>query len=835
MNLGDMPISGKKKGGKRGKKRAAEEEEEEEETIRCVCGVTSDDGTGDAWIACDNCGVWQHNVCVGVSTFDDEIPKNYMCEECDPTFHEELLNALARGEKLWEVRKIEFQEGTKKKGKRGKAKRASEGIELIQGLIQGANGKAKSPSTPIQEVKKKDTPAKGGSSKRKGRDESQDKESAKVRSTQLLAFNMLTRPKVRKVSAAHITPKQKSPPSGLPTKMSELDVDRAKIANLIFKALKHTIPIAVKTGLYAYSPGDTLDTKAERLAIQIEDAIRGEQPSTSYTNQCRKIVANLKTNQELCNGLLNHTLTPKTLAGMTSDDMASQELKQQTAEMKARADKASIMITEDEGPRIRRTHKGDEIVEGDDGTVANDIPLSSRQRRRSMLDPNADMATRSRENSPANDVPLPTGADYRSQDDIRGHVPPKAPLNVDTKRAPVRKSSQPNFDYNSVLQSVPAHSPTGTSHIRRPSGNVVPKTGPGDDPDIDRLLQDDGNESPPYSPAEYDSDPEIIWKGMVDMDSIAKFPAVAKHVGGADVTRTANPPMTWGDILQKDLRVAGRIDQDKANEYLCSLRYSPPTDVVVVNITPTGELAVGHFNDMFHYFHSKNRYGVLTNKGIGNIRDTYLVPVPASPGALPDFIINLEGHRIPEDRPENMILVALVIRNNWEEQHHQSFNTSMDAQSPSIQNHHVRQLSISGTGTGPAMSPIAPPNASFPNIGPPPHHPPQLSREDIQRRQEQEMAQRQGEETARAILGHHAQAPTVGFLMPQAFQMRALEWEVIKGILETDEKARIDLSHLSTVLEHRMSQQPQPQQQQTQPAGPPPPQQGPTPPHVPNA
>lgn len=808
-----MPTTGKKRGGKRGRKAAQQEEEEEEaepETIRCVCGVDTDDGSGEAWIACDNCGVWQHNVCVGVSTFDDEVPDNYLCEQCDPVFHTELLNAKARGELLWEVRKAEFLEGSKKKGKRGKAKRTSDQPELPR----GTNGKAKSPSTPIPEIKKKDTPAKGGSSKRKVRDESHDKESAKV----------------QKVSAAHVTAKQKSPPSGLPTKITELPEDRQKIANFLFKNLKYAIPIAVKGGLYAYSPGDTLETKAERLAIQIEDAVRAQQPPTSYGAQCRKIAANLKTNQELCNGLLNRTLSPQTLAGMTSDDMASQELKQQTAEMKARADKASIMITEDDVPRIRRTHKGEEIIEGVDGTATNDISISSRQRRRSMLDPNADMGTRSRENSPGDDMELPTGSDFPSQDDIRGHVPPRAPLKVETKRQPVRKQSE-NFDYNSVLSKVPAQSPTGPSHIRRPSGNVLSKNGPGDDPDIDRLLQDDGNESPPYSPAEYDSDPEIIWRGMVNMDSIAKFPAVAKHVGGADVTRTAHPLMTWNEILQKDLRVAGRIDQDKANEYLCSLRYSPPTDVVVVNITPTGELALGDFNEMFNYFHSKNRYGVLTNKGIGNIRDTYLVPVAKSPGALPDFIINLEGHRISEDRSENMILVALVIRNNWEEHQQQSFSNSMDAHSPSIQNHSVRQLSMSGTG--PAMSPIAPLNAAFPNNVTPhqaPQHPQlQLSPEDIQRRQEQEMAQRKGEETARAILGHHAQAPTVGFLMPQAFQMRALEWEVIKGILETDERARMDLSHLSQVLEVRMAQQPQQTQQLQQ--GQAPAQQGPSPSH----
>ena len=57
------------------------------------------------------------------------------------------------------------------------------------------------------------------------------------------------------------------------------------------------------------------------------------------------------------------------------------------------------------------------------------------------------------------------------------------------------------------------------------------------------------------------------------MDSIAKFSAAARHVGGADLTRSSTP-LPWSDILQKELRIAGRIDQEKANEYLCSQRSS---------------------------------------------------------------------------------------------------------------------------------------------------------------------------------------------------------------------------------------------------------------------
>jgi hypothetical protein len=61
--------------------------------------------------------------------------------------------------------------------------------------------------------------------------------------------------------------------------------------------------------------------------------------------------------------------------------------------------------------------------------------------------------------------------------------------------------------------------------------------------------------------------------------------------------------------------------------------------------------------------------------------------------------------------------------------------------------------------------------------------------------------QQKGEAEARQILGEFYNAPTVAFFMPQAYQLRPVEWQVIRGILEEDEKARVDLQHLSQVLE----------------------------------
>jgi hypothetical protein len=574
---------------------------------------------------------------------------------------------------------------------------------------------------------------------------------------------------------------------------------RAGVAKRIKERLISGIKLAIKNGIYTLYMGDTVDTKAERLAIQVEDAISAAYPDKeAYRTRVMAVTANLKQNQELCNGLLTRSLVPKTLATMSTDDMASKELKRETAKMKAALDKQSIMVQDDNAPRVRRTHKGDEVVE-EDSFVPHESTTSTMTRRRSMLDPNSDMTTPPLGNNDGDEVELPADIDdYRSRDDIRGAIPSQ-PLTVDTKSSQpqMRKaSSQADFDINKVFSSV--QSPVNAQHHgRRQSTNVAPPmNGPGVDPEIDKLLQDDeGIESPPYSPAEYNSDPEIVWRGNVIMESVAKFSAYAKHVAGADLSSR----QPWSEIISKDLKVAGRIVQEKANEYLCSLRYSPPTDVVVVAITATGGPTTDGFKALFDYFHSKSRYGVLANKGTGNIRDTYLIPLAPSPSRLPEFISNLEGHRVPENRTENTLLVTLVIRNNdWNPDSIQTPTNGPEAQSPSVvsqASHAQRAMSMSGAP--PAMSPIQPPAGTFATTQPPQNY--QFTPSD-----DRAKTQEQGEQVARSILGTYAQAPTVAFLIPQAYQMRPVEWQVIRDILEKDEKARNDLAHLSNVLDIRM-------------------------------
>jgi hypothetical protein len=47
--------------------------------IRCICGYTDDDGFT---IQCEQCLVWQHAICVGISK--SMVPEKYFCEKCSP-------------------------------------------------------------------------------------------------------------------------------------------------------------------------------------------------------------------------------------------------------------------------------------------------------------------------------------------------------------------------------------------------------------------------------------------------------------------------------------------------------------------------------------------------------------------------------------------------------------------------------------------------------------------------------------------------------------------------------------------------------------------------------
>ena len=70
---------------------------------KCICG-DNDNTAKRPWFRCDACECFQHPDCMDRSIFADELEDHYLCEQCKPDEHVELLDAVARGERLWEAR-----------------------------------------------------------------------------------------------------------------------------------------------------------------------------------------------------------------------------------------------------------------------------------------------------------------------------------------------------------------------------------------------------------------------------------------------------------------------------------------------------------------------------------------------------------------------------------------------------------------------------------------------------------------------------------------------------------------------------------------------------------
>lgn len=114
----------------------------DDEVVRCICGATGDKGLLTQYVSCDECEVWQHNICMGLPIVEKELPDHYFCEECHPEDHAELLAAMARGETPWEDRLRAYRNAKK----RGKRKSAATRKSAVNELKSDAASEAVTPS-----------------------------------------------------------------------------------------------------------------------------------------------------------------------------------------------------------------------------------------------------------------------------------------------------------------------------------------------------------------------------------------------------------------------------------------------------------------------------------------------------------------------------------------------------------------------------------------------------------------------------------------------------------------------------------------------------------------
>ena len=632
-------------------------------------------------------------------------------------------------------------------------------------------------------------------------------------------------------------------------KISDLQSDdRKKVATALVKMFVDQTKQAERQHAFSLPPGQKADVFGLKLGLAVEYAVylnfwgQSGKPSEQYSDKFRAILYNVKANSDLRDRLLNGSLSPNDFSKMSRDDMASKELQEKKAEMMKEAEKQHTLIQED-GPRMRRTHKGEELIEdeshmGDVADSAFSAPVI--RKRASQIDTTVTQGSPEAptpQSPAAVEVPETLGAPSPSTEQplrIDTEVPPRPPA------APERKPSNNNFNIQDVWSGVKGPDPDTqrSRQISRPSESAVtpvqqtPGSGVQADAEIDQLLKDEEPEDEePYSPQDYTADQgSAVWAGKVTMAGIASFNGSATYVAGADLSSH----LPWTTLIPSSLTIEGRIDTDRASEYLCGLRWSNTTDVVVVSVTPTEDPEnVAQFDKLFRYFTERKRYGVIGKSTVSSVKDTYVVPLETGISKKPDFVELLEHCTIEDPTPERMLLLTFVVKGS---------NSPTTAQTP----RHLDAASVASpiaANHGPHTLGQHPgfqnsPTPAMPSFHPPngQHLPPYINSptqaqqgfvppDPNQQHQLQYTSQQAhlsnsgvtGIEAARQVLGDQANAPVVSELLKENPNITAPEFGYILEFFRNVPATQTDYGLLKGMLSvrHRQATEAQNGVQQT--------------------
>ncbi|XP_054472335.1 death-inducer obliterator 1 [Anoplopoma fimbria] len=142
---------------------------------------------------------------------------------------------------------------------------------------------------------------------------------------------------------------------------------------------------------------------------------------------------------------------------------------------------------------------------------------------------------------------------------------------------------------------------------------------------------------------------EKIWKGLINMHSVAKFVTKAYLVSGSFEHLKEDLPDT--------IHVGGRISPSTVWDYVGKLKTSLSKELCLIRFHPATEEEEVAYVSLFSYFSSRKRFGVVANNN-GRIKDLYLIPL-SSKDPLPSKLLPFDGPGLEPARP-NLLLGLLI-------------------------------------------------------------------------------------------------------------------------------------------------------------------------------
>ncbi|KAG7472394.1 hypothetical protein MATL_G00108350 [Megalops atlanticus] len=157
-----------------------------------------------------------------------------------------------------------------------------------------------------------------------------------------------------------------------------------------------------------------------------------------------------------------------------------------------------------------------------------------------------------------------------------------------------------------------------------------------------------------YSPLDEEttvflSKQEILWKGFINMPTVAKFVTKAYLVSGSF------------EYLEEDLpdtiQIGGRISPNTVWDYVGKLKTSFSKELCLIRFHPATEEEEVAYISLFSYFNSRGRFGVVANNS-HHIKDLYIIPLGAK-DSIPSKLLPFDGPGLEQTRRN--LLLGLVV------------------------------------------------------------------------------------------------------------------------------------------------------------------------------
>nr|XP_058939006.1 PHD finger protein 3 isoform X2 [Kogia breviceps] len=404
------------------------------------------------------------------------------------------------------------------------------------------------------------------------------------------------------------------------------------------------------------------EEKAAKVATKIEKELFSffRDTDAKYKNKYRSLMFNLKDpkNNILFKKVLKGEVTPDHLIRMSPEELASKEL----AAWRRRENRHTIEMIEKEQREVERrpitkiTHKGEIEIE-------SDAPMKEQEAALEIQEPTASKSMEKTEGSDKQKEEI----DSLSKDTTSQHRQHLFDLNC---KICIGRMAPPVDDLSPKKVKVVVG--VSRKHSDNEAESIADALSSTSNILASEFFEEEKQESPksafssaprPEMPGTVEVEStflarlNFIWKGFINMPSVAKFVTKAYPVSGS--------PEYLTEDLPDSIQVGGRISPQTVWDYVEKIKASGTKEICVVRFTPVTEEDQISYTLLFAYFSSRKRYGVAANN-MKQVKDMYLIPLGAT-DKIPHPLVPFDGPGLELHRPN--LLLGLIIRQKLKRQH----------------------------------------------------------------------------------------------------------------------------------------------------------------------